>query len=66
MAPTAVLIDSADDPMMKEETFGPTWSILPYDSLDEAIKVMNKADPTPLSLMIFGSKFENDKSKLFA
>ncbi|KAI1341373.1 aldehyde dehydrogenase [Xylariaceae sp. FL0016] len=61
IAPTAVLIDSADDPMMKEETFGPTWSILPYETLDEAIAVMNKTDPTPLSLMTFGSKVENDK-----
>ncbi|RYO95551.1 hypothetical protein DL764_007673 [Monosporascus ibericus] len=61
IAPTAVLIDSADDPMMQEESFGPVWSILPYSDLDEAIKTANKVDPTPLSLMSFGSKSENEK-----
>ncbi|RYO91173.1 hypothetical protein DL762_002340 [Monosporascus cannonballus] len=61
IAPTVVLIDSADDPMMQEESFGPVWSILPYDDLDEAIRTVNWVDPTPLSLMSFGSKSENEK-----
>ncbi|RYP83011.1 hypothetical protein DL769_001480 [Monosporascus sp. CRB-8-3] len=61
IAPTVVLIDSPDDPMMQEESFGPVWSILPYDDLDEAIRTANKVDPTPLALMSFGSKSENEK-----
>ncbi len=63
IAPTAVLVDSADDPMIQEESFGPIWSILPYDDLDEAIKIANNVDPTPLSLVAFGSKSENEKSE---
>ncbi|KAI0152883.1 aldehyde dehydrogenase [Xylariaceae sp. FL1272] len=60
IAPTAVLVDSIDDPMMKDESFGPIWSIYPVADANEAIKVMNKVDPTPLSLMTFGSKAENE------
>ncbi|KAI2630042.1 Aldehyde/histidinol dehydrogenase [Xylaria nigripes] len=61
IAPTAVLVNSIDDPMMESESFGPIWSILAVDDVDEAIKVMNSVDPTPLSLMTFGSKSENEK-----
>ncbi|KAI1850655.1 hypothetical protein JX265_004365 [Neoarthrinium moseri] len=61
IAPTAVLVDSADDSMVQEESFGPIWSILPYDSLDSALNVAQEIDPTPLSLMTFGRKAENDK-----
>ncbi|KAI8625699.1 aldehyde dehydrogenase [Xylariaceae sp. FL1651] len=61
MAPTAVLVDSIDDSMMTNESFGPVWSIYPVDDVNEAIKVMNKVDPTPLSLMTFGSKAENEQ-----
>ncbi|KAI1425035.1 Aldehyde/histidinol dehydrogenase [Xylaria sp. FL1777] len=61
IAPTAVLVDSIDDPMMVNESFGPIWSIYPVDDVKEAIKIMNKVDPTPLSLMTFGSKAENEQ-----
>ncbi|KAI1764154.1 aldehyde dehydrogenase [Hypoxylon sp. FL1150] len=61
ISPTVVLVDSLDDPMMTEESFGPIWSIVPYDNLEDAINVANKVDPTPLSLMTFGSKSENEK-----
>ncbi|KAI1125143.1 Aldehyde/histidinol dehydrogenase [Nemania abortiva] len=61
IAPTAVLVDSIDDPMMKEESFGPIWSIYPVEDVKHAIEVMNLVDPTPLSLMTFGSKFENEQ-----
>ncbi|KAF4591814.1 aldehyde dehydrogenase 3B1 [Ophiocordyceps camponoti-floridani] len=59
--PTVVLVDDVDDSMMAEETFGPVWSIMPYDSLDEAIGVANRVDPTPLALYTFGSDEENNK-----
>ncbi|KAI2625757.1 aldehyde dehydrogenase [Hypoxylon sp. NC1633] len=61
IAPTVVLVDSIDDPMMKDESFGPIWSIMPFGDLDEAIKIANRVDPTPLSLMTFGTKAENEK-----
>jgi beta-apo-4'-carotenal oxygenase len=64
IAPTVVLVNSADDPMIQQESFGPIWAILPYDTIDEAIKTANEVDPTPLSLMTFGSQAENEKSKL--
>lgn len=63
IAPTAVLVDSIDDPMMVDESFGPIWSIYPVEGVEHAIEVMNKVDPTPLSLMTFGSKSENEKGK---
>lgn len=62
--PTAVLVDSIDDSMMAEETFGPIWSIMPFDTLDEAIDLANRVDPTPLALFTFGSDEENKKGKL--
>ena len=64
IAPTAVLVDSADDSMVQEESFGPIWAILPYDDLDDAIKLVNNVDSTPLSLVTFGSKVENEKGEL--
>lgn len=59
--PTAVLVDSIEDSMMVEESFGPIWSIMPFDSLDEAIEIANKVDPTPLALFTFGTDAENNK-----
>ncbi|KAI0406527.1 aldehyde dehydrogenase [Xylaria palmicola] len=61
IAPTVVLVDSLDDPMMTNESFGPIWSIYPVDDVKDAIRVMNRVDPTPLSLMTFGSKSENEQ-----
>jgi beta-apo-4'-carotenal oxygenase len=61
--PTAVLVDSVDDAMMKEESFGPIFSIYPVNSLDEALNVANLVHRTPLSLYAFGSKAENNRSK---
>ncbi|QPH04202.1 hypothetical protein C2857_001021 [Epichloe festucae Fl1] len=59
--PTAVLVDSIEDSMMVEESFGPIWSIMPFDSLDKAIDIANKVDPTPLALFTFGTDAENNK-----
>jgi beta-apo-4'-carotenal oxygenase len=63
IAPTAVLVDSIEDSMIQQESFGPIWAILPYDNIDDAIKLVNQVDPTPLSLMTFGTKDENEKSR---
>ena len=59
--PTVVLVNDIEDSMMAEESFGPLWSIMPYDNLDEAISIANKVDPTPLSLVTFGSDTDNEK-----
>lgn len=59
--PTVVLVDDIEDSLISNETFGPIWSIVPYDNLDQAIDIANKVDPTPLSLFTFGSDAENQK-----
>jgi beta-apo-4'-carotenal oxygenase len=61
--PTAVLVDDYEDSMMTQESFGPIWSIMAWDSLDEAIEIANRVDPTPLSLFAFGTNAENEKGK---
>ncbi|KAI0164301.1 aldehyde dehydrogenase [Hypoxylon sp. FL1284] len=61
ISPTVVLVDSIDDAMVTEESFGPIWSIVPFDTVDDAIQLANKVDPTPLALTTFGSKSENEK-----
>lgn len=63
--PTVVQVDSADDPLITDETFGPVFSILPVDSLDEAIRIANEVYPTPLALSTFGSDAENKKGRTF-
>ncbi|KAL1865688.1 Hexadecenal dehydrogenase [Diaporthe australafricana] len=61
IAPTAVLVDSIDDSMIKEESFGPVFSIIPFDTLGDAIDIANKVDPTPLALFGFGTREEFNK-----
>ena len=61
--PTMVLVDSIEDSMMAQESFGPIWAVMPYDTLDEAIKIANQVDSTPLALFTFGSDEENKKGK---
>ncbi|KUI60564.1 Beta-apo-4'-carotenal oxygenase [Cytospora mali] len=61
IAPTAVLVNSVDDSMIKEESFGPIFSIIPFDTLNEAIEVANNVDPTPLALFGFGTQEEFNK-----
>ncbi|KAF7514721.1 hypothetical protein G7054_g15065 [Neopestalotiopsis clavispora] len=61
IAPTMVLVDSIHDSMVQEESFGPIWAILPYDSVDDAIDRVHEVDPTPLSLQTFGKFEENNK-----
>jgi len=59
--PTAVLVDSVDDSMMEEESFGPVFSIYPVNTLDEALNIANLVHRTPLSLYTFGNKAENER-----
>lgn len=59
--PTVVLVEDVEDSLIADETFGPIWSVMPFDSLDQAIDIANKVDPTPLSLFTFGNDAENQK-----
>ncbi|KAF7547096.1 hypothetical protein G7Z17_g7959 [Cylindrodendrum hubeiense] len=61
MEPTAVLVDDIQDSMMVEESFGPVFSIMAFDTLDQAIDIANKVDPTPLALFSFGTDAESEK-----
>ncbi|KAF2010795.1 aldehyde dehydrogenase [Aaosphaeria arxii CBS 175.79] len=56
--PTVVLVDSTEDSMLKDESFGPLLPILPVTDLDEAIKIANEVHDTPLGVYPFGSKEE--------
>ncbi|OJJ49235.1 hypothetical protein ASPZODRAFT_150157 [Penicilliopsis zonata CBS 506.65] len=56
--PTLVLVDSPDDPLIVDETFGPILTILPVDDLEQAIHTANTIQSTPLGIYPFGTKAE--------
>lgn len=56
--PTVVQVNSIDDSMCSQESFGPFIPVLPVDSLDEAIELANGLMSTPLNLHPFGNKAE--------
>ena len=53
-----ILSTTFDDPVMKEEIFGPILPIVTFKTLDEAVANVNKLTK-PLALYIFSSKKEN-------
>lgn len=59
--PTVVQVDSMDDSLIKDESFGPFLPILPVNDLDEAIRIANEVHATPLGLYPFGTKAEMEK-----
>jgi beta-apo-4'-carotenal oxygenase len=59
--PTLVQIDSPQDSMVTEESFGPLIPILPVDSLEEALRISNSIQDTTLGVYAFGTKAENQK-----
>jgi beta-apo-4'-carotenal oxygenase len=58
---TVVQVDSPDDSLIKDESFGPLIPILPVSNLDEAIRVANSVHSTPLGLYPFGNKAETSR-----
>ncbi|CEJ61013.1 Putative Aldehyde dehydrogenase [Penicillium brasilianum] len=54
--PTVVQVNSIEDSLCTEESFGPFIPILPVQDLDEAIRLANEVQSTPLGLYPFGSK----------
>lgn len=61
--PTLVEVDSADDSMLIQESFGPLMPILAVDDAEEAVRIANNIQATPLGLYPFGSKKDTDRSK---
>ena len=57
IAPTLIRVDSADDPLMQEELFGPLLPVLRVNGLDEAIEQINRR-PKPLALYLFSRRHE--------
>ena len=63
IAPTIVVLDSLNDPLMKEEIFGPILPVLTYSSLDEAIRTV-ESHPHPLALYFFSEDKKAQKKVL--
>jgi len=59
VAPTVVTNVRADEPLMREEIFGPILPVLAVESLAEAVRFVNARDK-PLSLYVFSK----DKSTI--
>ena len=52
--PTLINGARADDPVMREEIFGPVLPVIGYDSLEEAVGIV-KSRPAPLACYVFTS-----------
>jgi beta-apo-4'-carotenal oxygenase len=61
LEPTVVKVEDPADPLIQEETFGPITSLVPVDDLDQAIRIANEVDATPLGCYPFGSRAETDR-----
>jgi aldehyde dehydrogenase (NAD+) len=52
IAPTILTGVSWDDPVMQEEIFGPILPVIPFDSIDEVLALLEDR-PSPLALYLF-------------
>lgn len=59
--PTVVLVDSLEDSLIVDESFGPLLPVYAVQDLDEAIRIANEVHDTPLGLYPFGTQQEMDK-----
>ena len=64
ISPTLIKIENRNDPLMKEELFGPLLPILVIKNLDEVISEL-KFLPKPLALYLFGGG-ENEQAKVLS
>lgn len=64
IAPTILQGVTFDDPVMKEEIFGPLLPVITYDTIDDAL-VMLKLNPDPLAVYLFTSN-EATKAKVIS
>lgn len=63
IGPTLLEEVSLDTPVMEEEIFGPILPILTYESLNEAIKLINSR-PKPLALYLFSDNKQKQQQVL--
>ena len=63
LEPTVVQVESVDDSLCTQESFGPFIPILAVDNVDEAISLANGVQSTPLGVYPFGNKADIAKSK---
>lgn len=61
--PTLVIDPPADCLVMEEEIFGPVLPIVPYNTIEEAIAIIN-AKPRPLALYVFTRDGETERGVL--
>jgi beta-apo-4'-carotenal oxygenase len=59
--PTVIQVDDINDSLIKDESFGPLIPIFPVENLDQAIRIANQVDSTPLGVYPFGTKTETEK-----
>lgn len=64
ISPTLIKIENRNDPLMREELFGPLLPILCIKNLDEAISDL-KSLPKPLALYLFGGT-KKDQEKILS
>ena len=60
MERTFIQIGNSDNSLMLLEILGPIFTIVPYESLDEAIRIARETHSTPLGIYLFGTKQETD------
>ncbi len=63
LSPTIIDNVTWEDPVMKEEIFGPVLPVLSYQNLDEILNII-KIKPRPLALYVFSTKGERVKNIL--
>ncbi|CAD6567057.1 MAG: hypothetical protein ASARMPRED_000482 [Alectoria sarmentosa] len=59
--PTVIQVSSLTDSLIANESFGPLMPLLPVSNLDEAIRIVNEVQATPLAMFPFGNKTETDR-----
>ena len=60
IAPTVLCDVTLDDAIMQEEIFGPILPVIPIDSVDDAIEIIDR-NPNPLALYLFTKDGEEEK-----
>ena len=60
ISPTLINIENIEDPLMRDEIFGPLLPILSINNLEEAINI-SKSLPRPLALYLFGGTSEQQQ-----
>ncbi|MGR3809103.1 aldehyde dehydrogenase family protein [Jiulongibacter sp. NS-SX5] len=61
LAPTILTEVTKDMPLMQEEIFGPILPVLTYNSIQEAIDIINEGEK-PLAMYIFGGSSAENKA----